>query len=478
MAALVLASITCGQSEQTGAWIRIVSPDLAITHVELEVYDIDNISQGPVATVTVPDPPYQVPRKLFPTATDEKNQLWVLLLAGQNVNRAVRVVGHGMLEERRVAEGEIPRIEFSPGRILDGVDAEGRSLLLELGGCVDEDGDGFCPPDDCDDQSAQINPDARELCDELDNDCDMAVDEGCSCTGEGRPCRPQWIPDIDNLCTNDEDSRCPCKLGFQPCTGGTWGECEGMVPPQPEGRTSGSGSDEVGISCTGGCFDENNEPAECGMNDFTCYLECFDGLDNDCDWRVDEKDIGCGGCNAGDDRACYEGDTSTIGKGICKVGHQVCDDQGNWGECTGAVYPESDPDGPEPHCDGRDEDCDGTVDDGDDMCQVFPNGLGRCEEDAQSPTGKACHLVGCEEGFSDCDGDEPNGCEINLNTDAANCGSCGFSCGDNAHCNGGSCECAMNRGDCNASWDDGCEVDFLSDSKNCGSCGFDCGQNA
>ena len=47
---------------------------------------------------------------------------------------------------------------------------------------VDEDGDGFSGEDDCDDNDAAVNPDAEELCDELDNNCDGAVDEGALST--------------------------------------------------------------------------------------------------------------------------------------------------------------------------------------------------------------------------------------------------------------------------------------------------------
>ncbi|MBI4021416.1 MAG: carboxylesterase family protein [Candidatus Aenigmarchaeota archaeon] len=51
-------------------------------------------------------------------------------------------------------------------------------------GCQDLDGDGFgssCPAGaDCDDSSPLISPATAELCgDVLDNDCDLAVDEGC-----------------------------------------------------------------------------------------------------------------------------------------------------------------------------------------------------------------------------------------------------------------------------------------------------------
>jgi len=44
-------------------------------------------------------------------------------------------------------------------------------------GAPDADGDGYTALEDCDDDNAAVYPDAPELCDELDNDCDDVVDE-------------------------------------------------------------------------------------------------------------------------------------------------------------------------------------------------------------------------------------------------------------------------------------------------------------
>lgn len=54
--------------------------------------------------------------------------------------------------------------------------------------CVDEDGDdygvGCAAGEDCDDDDPEINPGAHELCDEIDQNCDMMVDNGCDCPAD------------------------------------------------------------------------------------------------------------------------------------------------------------------------------------------------------------------------------------------------------------------------------------------------------
>ncbi|MBK6577608.1 MAG: putative metal-binding motif-containing protein [Sandaracinaceae bacterium] len=43
-------------------------------------------------------------------------------------------------------------------------------------GFADGDGDGFAACEECDDGSAAVNPDATEVCDGVDNNCDAVTD--------------------------------------------------------------------------------------------------------------------------------------------------------------------------------------------------------------------------------------------------------------------------------------------------------------
>jgi hypothetical protein len=47
----------------------------------------------------------------------------------------------------------------------------------DTGGIMDADADGWILGEDCDDQDAEVNPEAAEVCDDgVDNDCDGAMD--------------------------------------------------------------------------------------------------------------------------------------------------------------------------------------------------------------------------------------------------------------------------------------------------------------
>jgi hypothetical protein len=55
-----------------------------------------------------------------------------------------------------------------------------KEAFTACSGLEDADDDDFFVPFDCNDANAVVHPDAPELCDGLDNDCDGSVDEGCN----------------------------------------------------------------------------------------------------------------------------------------------------------------------------------------------------------------------------------------------------------------------------------------------------------
>ena len=120
-------------------------------------------------------------------------------------------------------------------------------------------------------------------------------------------------------------------------------------------------------------------------------------------------------------------------------------------------------------------DCDGIAANGCEVMLNTPGNCGVCGRACAAANGVAscnmgmCGVASCNPGFADCDGNPNNGCEVNTNNNAGNCGMCGNSCAaPNAAgvCNMGFANCNMNAAD-------GCEVN-TNTVANCGMCGRVC----
>jgi hypothetical protein len=91
----------------------------------------------------------------------------------------------------------------------------------------------------------------------------------------------------------------------------------------------------------------------------------------------------------------------------------------------------------------------------------------------------------CNSGYRDCNANKlSDGCEINSNTDPNNCGNCGQVCSNNnmatRTCAAGACNgnCTGTFRDCNTNkLSDGCEIDIATNADNCGLCGRVCSGN-
>ena len=126
--------------------------------------------------------------------------------------------------------------------------------------CIDGDGDeygeGECIAPDCNDNDAEINPAAPELCDEIDNDCDGKEDETFDLMADAQNCGSCGnICAIENAVPTCVDGGCiieSCRDGFHD-----------INPDEP--------------GCEYACFQSNGG------------VEICDETDNDCDGRVDEQ---------------------------------------------------------------------------------------------------------------------------------------------------------------------------------------------
>jgi len=99
-------------------------------------------------------------------------------------------------------------------------------------------------------------------------------------------------------------------------------------------------------------------------------------------------------------------------------------------------------------CNGIDDDCDGTIDGpGSEASCQLPHATAQC-------VSGACAVGACDSGFGDCDTNPANGCESDLTSDSAHCGSCAINCDaslDNCHhsaCLASACGAAFDTSRC------------------------------
>jgi hypothetical protein len=143
---------------------------------------------------------------------------------------------------------------------------------------VDSDGDGYSPPEDCNDNDASINPGTTEACnDGIDNDCDSAID--CSdsdCTA---------VCDIDGDGVLNEVDNCPSIPNSQQENSDTdsYGDACDNCPSIHNPDQTDTDGDGIGNACDidGICIDFNPDTlniSSCG-NWVTVYIELPAGYD-------------------------------------------------------------------------------------------------------------------------------------------------------------------------------------------------------
>ena len=390
-------------------------------------------------------------------------------------------------------------------------------------------GDPLCG-NDCNDARPNVNREAAEACDGVDNDCDGAIDEGVLVAG---------LVDADRDGFGDPDmpmEACPGTAGF--VVAGGEDDCDdgnvAVNPGQPEicdgidndcdpATTDADASpvtwyrdadgDGFGSELSG--TTTSCEPVEghsllnTDCNDAVASIspaaaERCDAIDNDCNGVADFM-IGPGD---------FEDDD---GDGLVDI---AC------GAPRGIDCDDLDPDagpGTTESCDGRDNDCDDRVDEGAaDLSWFYDgDGDGHGAASAENPVVRDCtpppmHVASgadcddadpdvrpgatelCDMRDGDCDGavdeggvctcpaglgdcDDDGVCETDVTRTVAHCGGCGMACAapnvQTARCQSGACEaaiCVAGFADCDGDFANGCETDLQADAMHCGGCGVTC----
>jgi sugar lactone lactonase YvrE len=174
---------------------------------------------------------------------------------------------------------------------------------------------GECPQwDIC---QGAVLPQSKENCDQLDNNCDGRIDEGCQCKDDDtQSCYTKGAGCVKN--GSSFSCSAPCVAGTQKCVNGRWGSCDGEVGPQ---------------------------------------TEMCDGVDNDCNGKVDD---------ISNPPKC------TNQSGVCSGSVKRCGGSKGWLACVATDFGKG-YEVTETSCDTADNDCDGKVDEG---CVVTVAGNG------------------------------------------------------------------------------------------------------
>ena len=250
---------------------------------------------------------------------------------------------------------------------------------------LDADGDGSPAGVDCDDNDATASPDAAELCDGRDNNCDGATDEGLTITA---------YPDADGDGYGEASAAVEvCALGEGQVTQA--GDCDDGDPRYYPGAAEADCEDPNDYNCDGSVGREDQDGdgrsacEDCDDGDAATFpgaTEVCDDRDNNCDSLIDEGLLvtvypDADGDGYGEGAAPLT--TCSPPEGVSLNGEDCDDDDAG----VNPVASET--------CDDVDNDCDGLLDDDDPSLDLSTATSSYADDDADGYGDPSAALTSC-----------------------------------------------------------------------------------
>ena len=166
---------------------------------------------------------------------------------------------------------------------------------------TDADEDGYLSDVDCDDLDPNVHPDAIEVCDDIDNDCDFLVDDADDSLDPDS--RFVWYADGDGDGYGNVDyplAACTAPENYVPDAHGMF-DCDDSDARYNPGAAETDCADPNDYNCDGsvGYADADGDGwaacQECHDLDADIHpgaIEVCDYVDNDCDGMTDDEDDG------------------------------------------------------------------------------------------------------------------------------------------------------------------------------------------